>query len=167
MDRIDVRQATAADHSRIVDLLARSWGSTTVIAHGVTYDAATLPALLAERRGRVAGLLTYDIVGDAFEVVSLDAVVRGSGAGTSLLEAAAEQAERAGLRRLWLITTNDNLDGLRFYQRRGMRLVRVTPGAVDESRKLKPGIPLVGDFGIEIHDELTLEMRLPRARPHH
>lgn len=167
MDRIDVRQATAADHSRIVDLLSRSWGSTTVIAHGVVHDAAALPALLAERRGRLAGLLTYDIVGEAFEVVSIDAVVRGAGVGTVLLNAAAEQAERAGLRRLWLITTNDNLDALRFYQRRGMRLVRVAPGAVDESRKLKPAIPLVGDFDIEIHDELTLEMRLPRPRPHH
>ena len=162
MDRIDVRQATAADHSRIVDLLARAWGSTTVIAHGIVYDAATLPALLAERRGRLAGLLTYAIEGDAFEVVSIDAVVKGSGSGTVLLNAAAEQAERAGLRRLWLVTSNDNLDALRFYQRRGMRLVRVTPGAVDESRRLKPGIPLVGDFDIEIHDELVLEMRLPR-----
>ena len=162
MERIDVRQATAADHSRIVDLLARSWGSTKVVAHGVVYDAATLPALLAERRGRLAGLLTYAIDGDAFEVVSIDAVVRGAGVGTVLLAAAAEQAERAGLRRLWLITTNDNLDALRFYQRRGMRLVRVAPGAVDESRRIKPSIPLVGDFGIEMHDELTLEMRLPR-----
>jgi N-acetylglutamate synthase-like GNAT family acetyltransferase len=167
MDRIDVRQATAADHARIVDLLARSWGGTTVIAHGVTYDAATLPALLAERRGRLAGLLTYAIEGDALEVVSIDAVVKRAGAGTVLLEAAAGLAERTGLRRLWLITTNDNLNALRFYQRRGMRLVRVAPGAVDESRKIKPGIPLVGDFGIEIHDELTLELRLPRPRPHH
>jgi len=165
MERIDVRQATTADHSRIVDLLARSWGSTKVIAHGVVYDAATLPALLAERRGRLAGLLTYAIDGDAFEVVSIDAVVRSAGAGTVLLAAAAAQAERTGLRRLWLVTTNDNLDSLRFYQRRGMRLVRVTPGAVDESRKIKPSIPLVGDFGIEIHDELTLEMRLPRPEP--
>jgi N-acetylglutamate synthase-like GNAT family acetyltransferase len=167
MERIAVRQATGADHAHIVDLLARSWGSTTVIAHGVTYDAATLPALVAERRGRLAGLLTYAIEGDAFEVVSIDAVVRSAGAGTVLLEAAAGLAERAGLRRLWLVTTNDNLDALRFYQRRGMRLVRVSPGAVDESRKVKPGIPLVGDFGIAIHDELTLEMRLPRAAPHH
>ena len=167
MERIDVRQATAADHSRIVDLLARSWGSTKVIAHGVVYDAATLPALLAERRGRLAGLLTYAIDGDAFEVVSIDAVVQRAGAGTVLLDAAAEQAERAGLRRLWLVTTNDNLDALRFYQRRGMRLARVTPGAVDESRKIKPSIPLVGDFGIEMHDEFTLEMRLPRRKPHH
>ncbi|WP_030437969.1 GNAT family N-acetyltransferase [Actinoplanes subtropicus] len=167
MDRIDVRQATAVDHSRIVDLLTRSWGSTIVVAHGVVYDAATLPALLAERRGRLAGLLTYAIEGDAFEVVSLDAVVRGAGTGTLLLDAAAEQAERGGLRRLWLVTTNDNLDALRFYQRRGMRLVGVAAGAVDESRKLKPGIPLVGDFDIEIHDELTLELRLPRpgSRP--
>jgi N-acetylglutamate synthase-like GNAT family acetyltransferase len=167
MDRIDVRQATAADHSRIVDLLARSWGSTTVVGHGVVYDAATLPALLAERRGRLAGLLTYAIGSDDFEVVSIDAVVKSAGVGTVLLAAAAEHAERAGLRRLWLVTTNDNLDALRFYQRRGLRLVRVTPGGVDESRRIKPGIPLVGDFGIEIHDELTLEMRLPRPTPHH
>jgi len=100
-------------------------------------------------------------------VVSIDAVVKGAGAGTVLLAAAVEQAERAGLRRLWLVTTNDNLDALRFYQRRGMRMVKVTPGALDESRRIKPGIPLVGDFGIEIHDELRLEMRLPRPAPHH
>jgi N-acetylglutamate synthase-like GNAT family acetyltransferase len=167
MDPIDVRQAGTADHSRIVDLLTRSWGSTIVVAHGVVHDAATLPALLAERRGRLAGLLTYAIDGDAFEVVSIDAVVRSAGVGTVLLDAAAGHAERAGLRRLRLVTTNDNLDALRFYQRRGLRLVQVTPGGVDESRRIKPGIPLVGDFGIEIHDELTLELRLPRPRPRH
>src|SRR4051812_26346635 len=110
MDLIDVRQAGTADHSRIVDLLTRSWGSTTVVAHGVVHDAATLPALLAARRGRLAGLLTYAIEGDAFEVVSIDAVVRGAGVGTALLDAAAGHAERAGLRRLRLVTTNDNLD---------------------------------------------------------
>ena len=63
------------------------------------------------------------------------------------------------------MTSNDNLDALRFYQRRGMRIVAVHRGAVDEAREVRPSIPLVGEHGIEIHDELELEMTLARERP--
>jgi Acetyltransferase (GNAT) family len=48
-----------------------------------------------------------------------------------LLAAVAEEAVRRGARRLWLITSNDNLDALRFYQRRGIvaeAIVRVASG---------------------------------------
>jgi hypothetical protein len=31
---------------------------------------------------------------------------------------------------------------------------------VDEARRLKPSIPLVGDHGIPVHDELELELPL-------
>jgi hypothetical protein len=53
-----------------------------------------------------------------------------------------------------LITTNDNLEALRFYQRRGMRLVAVHRGAVDAAREMKPSISEVGEYGIPLHDEL-------------
>ena len=63
--------------------------------------------------------------------------------------------------RLWVITTNDNIDALRFYQRRGFCLVCVHRGAVDRSRaSLKPEIPLAGNYGIPLRDELELEKRL-------
>jgi GNAT superfamily N-acetyltransferase len=152
--------ASAADRATIVSLLADSWGTTTLLAHGVAYDAATLPALLAERGGAVAGLLTYTVGDEGLEIITLDAVERRSGAGTALLAAAVDVARAAGARRVWLVTTNDNLDALRFYQRRGLRIIGVAPGAVDESRVRKPSIPLVGEHGIEIHDELTLELRI-------
>jgi hypothetical protein len=42
-------------------------------------------------------------------------------------------ARRAGCTRLSLITTNDNLDALRFCQRRGFRVAALHPGAVDEA----------------------------------
>jgi hypothetical protein len=65
---------------------------------------------------------------------------------------------RTTAQRVWLVTTNDNLDALRFYQRRGFRIAQVRPGAVDETRKtLKPSIAEVGDFGIPIRDEIVLE----------
>jgi ribosomal protein S18 acetylase RimI-like enzyme len=161
MDHVDVRQATARDHHTIVDIFTRLRGTTIVVGHGVTYDMSALPALLAYRGDRVAGLLTYVIGPDGLEVVTIDAVVRRSGVGSALLGAATDLAVENGAVRLWLITTNDNLDALRFYQRRGMRIVAVAPGAVDQSRRIKP-IPLVGDYDIEIHDEITLEMRPPR-----
>jgi hypothetical protein len=58
------------------------------------------------------------------------------------------------------MTTNDNLRALRFYQRRGLRLAALYPGAVEESRRLKPSIPLIGENGIPIRDELELELDL-------
>lgn len=161
MSTYSVRAVAAGDREWIRDLLAGSWGTTTVMAHGVAYDASLLPALVAERDGRVAGLLTYTIeVDSGLEIVTLDAIERRSGAGTALLGAAAELARSAGAHRIWLVTSNDNLDALRFYQRRGMRISGVAPGAVDEARAKKPSIPLVGEYGIAIHDELTLELRL-------
>jgi hypothetical protein len=35
---------------------------------------------------------------------------------------------------------------------------------VDKARAVKPSIPLIGDYGISIHDELELELRLGSAR---
>jgi RimJ/RimL family protein N-acetyltransferase len=62
-------------------------------------------------------------------------------------------------RRLWLITTNDNVRAQRFYERCGFELVAVHEGAVDRARVAKPDIPLLGDGGVEIHDELAYELR--------
>jgi GNAT superfamily N-acetyltransferase len=160
-ETVDVRPATSTDRPVVVELLTASWGGTVVVAHGVRYDAATLPALIAWAGDEPRGLLTYTIGQDGLEVVTLDATSKGGGAGTRLLAAAAEIAWAHRCPRLWLITTNDNLDALRFYQRRGMRIVGVTPGAVDRARRVKPGIPLTGDYGIALHDELTLELRPP------
>ncbi|MGV2919512.1 GNAT family N-acetyltransferase [Streptomyces alfalfae] len=117
-------------------------------------------ALLAEQDGRVVGLLTYTLSDAGLEIVSLDAVVRHSGVGSFLLAVAAETAQRAGARRFRLVTTNDNLDALCFYQRRGLRITDVTPGAVDAARVVKPSIPLSSEYSIPLHDELTLELPL-------
>ncbi|MEU8816762.1 GNAT family N-acetyltransferase [Actinoplanes sp. NPDC048796] len=157
---VTVRPAGPSDRDLVTGLLTRSWGSPIVVAHGVRYDASTLPALIARRDGAPAGLITYHLDGDGLEIVTFDALTRHEGVGTALLDAAVATARDLGAGRVWLITTNDNLDALRFYQRRGLRLVAVSPGAADEARRLKPSIPLAGDYGIEIHDELVLALRL-------
>jgi hypothetical protein len=66
----------------------------------------------------------------------------------------------AGVEILPVTTTNDNLNALRFYQRRGFRITEVRPRAVDDARRLKPSIPIVGEYGIPIRDEIELERRV-------
>lgn len=85
-----------------------------------------------------------------------NAVHRLSGTGTALAERVVAEARRRGCREIRLTTTNDNVDALRFYQRRGFRLAALRAGAAAESRKIKPEIPDTGDHGIPLHGELDL-----------
>jgi GNAT superfamily N-acetyltransferase len=155
-----IRPATEDDRAWIVRHLERSWGSPIVVSRGTAHDGSQLPALLAMRGDEHAGLATYHVAGDECELVSLDSLCEGQGIGSALLAGVGEEAGRRGCRRLWLITTNDNLDAIRFYHRRGMRLVAVHRGGADEARRLKPSIPLIGEHGIPIHDELEFELEL-------
>jgi ribosomal protein S18 acetylase RimI-like enzyme len=109
----------------------------------------------------VLGLLTYVVSVRSCEVLTLHAAESWRGAGSALLTALEGALAAKGCERVWLITTNDNVDALRFYQRRGFHLVALYPGAVDSARRdLKPAIPEVGDHGIALRDELLLEKML-------
>ncbi|NLJ25121.1 MAG: GNAT family N-acetyltransferase, partial [Firmicutes bacterium] len=65
-----------------------------------------------------------------------------------------------GCKRVWVITTNDNVAAIRFYQLRGFSLVALYRNALEEARKLKPEIPLIGIDGIPVRDEVELEILL-------
>src|SRR5215469_6678928 len=135
-----IRPAGPADVAWIAEFLRERWGATTVVVHGEVVDAAHLPALIAEPQ---RGLATYRRLGGDAELVTLDAVPPGSGTGTALVEAMTRKLSAEGCARLWLTMTNANLSALQFYLRRGFRLSRVRPGAVDQARELKPSIPVV------------------------
>ena len=136
------------------------WGET-VVSRGRSWRPADLPAFVATVGGEPAGLATWRVEGDEAELVSIEARLADRGVGTALLRAVRAAAADAGCRRLWLVTTNDNTSALRFYQRRGWVLVAVHLGALEASRRLKPSIPLRGNDGIPIRDELELECALP------
>jgi N-acetylglutamate synthase-like GNAT family acetyltransferase len=151
-----VRLATAADRAWIAEVLRTRWGATSVVVRGTQFDGLALPALIAEDEGRHCGLATLDQRGAEWEIVTLDALEQRCGVGTSLLEETTRTARAAGAKRLLVVTTNDNLDALRFYQRRGFAISAIRPDAIRQSRKLKPSIPQIGQFGIPIRDEIEL-----------
>ena len=158
MPSFTVRPLTPADRDWVARHIADRWGAEIVVAHGVVYRPAELPGFAAVQDEDVAGLVTYNIEGDACEIVTIDSSHPGLGIGTALIEAVECAAIASGCRRLWLITTNDNLHALGFYQKRGFRLVALRPGAVDRARKLKTEIPETGNDGIPIRDEIELEI---------
>ena len=132
-------------------LAVRQWGAEIVVSRGRAHCVAELPGFVAEQNGERVGVATYRFDGDECELVTIDTLRQHCGVGTALLQAV---IGAAGNRRLWLITTNDNLDAMRFYQRRGFVLSAVYPDAIEQSRRIKPQIPRVGNFGIPIRDEL-------------
>jgi GNAT superfamily N-acetyltransferase len=163
-----IRQIRLEERGELDRVIVKSWGSPYVASRLSLHRVSGLPCLLAVDGERWLGVAAYRFAAGACKLVLLEAFERGHGTGTALLNAVAELARAAGARRLWLVTTYDNVDAMRFYQRRGLRLVRLWPDAATQARKLlKPEIPLVGDHGIPIRDELEFDCPLtgPSGRP--
>jgi GNAT superfamily N-acetyltransferase len=139
--------------------VAAAFGGDIQVRRGEAIDTSRLPGLVAERDGEPIGLLRYDPGGgsgtsDEVELAVLVTPVRGAGAGSALIAALRRAVPH---RPIWVVTTNDNVDALRFYQRQGFRLRALRAGAVDDARRtLKPGIPATGAHDLPIHDELEL-----------
>lgn len=158
---IEIRRIEERDREWLRPFMAEHWGAEAMASRGKLMRPAELPGFVAERRGKVLGVVTYRHEGEDFEVASLNSLEEGSGIGRRLLDAVVAEARAKGLPRAWLITTNDNIGALRFYQRLGWELVAVHRGAVDRAREtLKPEIPRLGNDGIPIRDEIELESRL-------
>lgn len=156
-----VRRATPDDREWVRALVREHWADDFVLSLGQVFRPDEQPGFIAEQGGERAGLLAYNIEGDTCEIVALAATQPGGGVGTRLIEAVREAAVEAGCRRLRLITTNDNVDALRFYQRRGFVLTALHRNEIEAFRQIKPGIPETGFYGIPIRDVLELEQVLP------
>jgi ribosomal protein S18 acetylase RimI-like enzyme len=145
----------------MLETLQERWPHELLVGGGRVREPSELSALVATDNDEPVGLLTYVIEGGVAELVTLDALRPGMGVGASLLTKLADLAHSAGARRLLAMVTNDNVRGLRYYQRLGFRLGDLRPGAIDELRPRKPWIPTTGQDDIPIRDEIDLVLDLP------
>lgn len=155
-----IRPTDHGDKEWVVRLLSAHWGSPRIVTRGKIHQADSLPGFVALYNGELIGLVTYRIADDECEVVTLNSLRESMGIGTTLLRAVKNAALAANCRRLWLVTTNDNLAAIRFYQKRGYVLVALHRNALEQSRRLKSEIPVLGIDGIPLRDEIELEMLL-------
>ena len=155
-----MRRLTPDDLPRLRQFWIEHWGGEEMVTRGNVYRPEQLDGFVIEDEREWLGLVTFIVTGDECEVTSLNSLREAQGIGTSLINAVVEEARKHGYKRVFFITTNDNLNALGFYQKRGFELVAVYRGAVNESRKIKPGIPLIGYNNIPLRDEIELEMNL-------
>jgi ribosomal protein S18 acetylase RimI-like enzyme len=158
-----LRRLKEEDLPRLRQFLIEHWGGEEMITHGRVYRPEQLEGFVVEDGEEWIGLLTFAMEEGECEITSLDSLREGKGLGSRLIDQAIEEATSRGCQRLFLITTNDNLNALGFYQKRGFEIAAIYRGAVNDSRKIKPGIPLVGYNNIPLRDEIELEMSLRGA----
>jgi ribosomal protein S18 acetylase RimI-like enzyme len=148
---------TPHDLPRLRQFWNEHWGGEEMVIHGETFHLDQLDGFVTDDW---RGILTFYIRDEECEIVSIDSLNEGQGVGTKLIRAVMKEARNRNCKRLFLSTTNDNIHALRFYQKRGFELAALRRGAVNESRKIKPSIPLTGNDDIPIRDEIELEMNL-------
>ena len=131
--------------------------------HGYTFVMGekfkTLTLNLLTGTDKVVGPGKYDIVYSMNDLVG-NSKKENIGIGTNLLNEVEKAAMINNCKKIRLITTNDNLRALQFYQKRGYCLTKLYPNAMEEVRKVKPNVPEIGDNDIPLRDEIELEKQL-------
>ncbi|MDZ5470503.1 GNAT family N-acetyltransferase [Bacillus sp. 31A1R] len=146
------------EKSKLLHFFTEHWGSPKMVISSGVYECDSLPGYVClSDKQEVIGLVTFVDRGNEREIISLDSILENKGIGSNLMELAETDAKQANMDKITLITSNDNINAIKFYQKRGYRIVQVLCDAIDEARKIKPSIPLIGYHGIPIKDELVLE----------
>ena len=157
MEYVSINQQ---NRQQINAFISERWLSTDMIIRGKKIDMTKSDGIAAMENGGIIGLLTYAIRGGICEITSLDSLTEGRGIGTALINRVIRMAKESGCRRIIVVTTNDNINAIRFYQKRGFDMARFYRNALDISRKMKPEIPLIGDHGIPLRHEIEFELNL-------
>jgi GNAT superfamily N-acetyltransferase len=150
-----VRSSESSDAPWIERLLEQHWGGRLAIINLQWIDLLEHSALVA---GDCQGLAIYRTAPRA-ELLLLHTEHADAGIGTALVEHVLQICFQGGAPQLWVTTTNNNLKAIEFYQRRGFLIANVRVGAVDRARRLKPRIPVIGNNGLAIRDEVELVIK--------
>jgi len=144
-----------------VDLqVAESWNGPFVVSKGNLHDTRTHNGFVAVNNGNTIGYIHYNITSNECEITVLESLHKKQGIGRALINTVIQKAKEAYCDRVWLITTNDNTEAIRFYQRFGFALRAVHIDSMDEARILKPQIPLTGNDEIPLKHEFEFELMI-------
>jgi N-acetylglutamate synthase-like GNAT family acetyltransferase len=160
-EKFTVTPITKNDVEWVKNLFIQYWGGDICVSRGKVQKVDDFTGgFIAKIPKQNAGFITYTITGMELEITNLISLKENLGIGSALVKSVIDQAKKQEIKRICLTTTNDNLKGIGFWQKRGFKLVRVYPNAMEYTRKLKPAVPLLGENGIPLRDELELEMIL-------
>ncbi|QWU46702.1 GNAT family N-acetyltransferase [Bacillus sp. NP247] len=154
---VHIQKITPEMKETIRGFMCENWGSSMMVSRGRAHQLEELPGFIALKNDRIVGIITCEVLKNMCEVVSLDSFEEGNGIGTKLVDCVLQMARENECEKVWLITTNDNMNALRFYQKRNFMMTNLYIDAVKEARKIKKEIPFIGYDNIAISHEIQLE----------
>lgn len=157
-----IEKITDKNRKQVNDFIIQHWYTTKMVICGKIIDLSEAEGFVFIDETKIIGLITYIIYGEVLEILSLNSIYENQGIGTVLLNKVIGEAENHSCRRIVLITTNDNINALRFYQKRGFEMIQLFYNSVEKSRKLKPEIPLIGDNNIPLKSEIQMELQMKK-----
>lgn len=159
--KFTIREIRPEDTEWKKQVFIQYWGGDFVVSRGKVRRIEEFNGgYIAEQRNKKVGLITYKIINSELEITGLISNDEKKGIGTALVNSVITFAKQKGIKRVCLVTTNDNLNALGFWQKRGFKLVKICPNAMEATRRLKPSLPLIGENNIPLRDEIELEMML-------
>ena len=155
-----IEKITDSNRHIINEFLNEHWYSTTMVVKCKEIDLKYADGFFIREDNSIIGLITYFVYDKEMEITSLDSLHENHGVGTELVNAVINDAKIKGCDRISLITTNDNINAIRFYQKRGFDMIKIYRNAVDIARTIKPSIPLIAENSIPIRHEIEFELIL-------
>ncbi len=157
---MNIREIDSTSRATVDRIIEEQWMGPVIVTRGKAIDTSTNPGFVLVEDGDILGFITYMITASQCEITVLTILDqgRGRGIGSALIRSVVDAARAAQCRRVWLITTNDNTQAIRFYQKQGFSLAAVHINALDRSRELKPSMPMTGIDGIPLKHEFEFEM---------
>ncbi|MDF2542420.1 MAG: acetyltransferase [Herbinix sp.] len=153
----EIKDSNREDVTRFIN---DNWLSTVLIIRGKMIDMTIVDGIVVYDNNCIIGLISYELRDKECEILSLDSLLENKGVGSELVKRVIEIARSHECIKLKLITTNDNINAIKFYQKRGFDMIRIYHNALEISRQLKPSIPLIGNYGIPLLHEIEFELRL-------
>jgi GNAT superfamily N-acetyltransferase len=157
---IAINQISSEDAIWLKSLIECEWGGNPLVIRGKSYYPEKLPGLIALKENSRIGFLSYEIRENICEIIAFEVFEKFCGIGSKMLNTLISIIKENACNQIYVMTTNDNLDALRFYQRRGFNITGIHINSVKKSRAIKPSIPINGDLGIPLRDEIDLTLKL-------
>ncbi len=154
------RETDSSDSEIIKELMKKHWGGEPLVIRGKKYFPSSLDGIMVLKNQQVIGFLFYEVQNKICEIIVFEVFDKFNGIGTKILDQLKEMARSKNCEKVYVMTTNDSLDALRFYQRRGFHICGIHIDSVKVSRKIKPSISEAGEYGIPLRDEIDLEFKL-------
>ena len=158
--KFEIKKFEQKHKDQVYKFIEKEWGALNIVSRGKMFYVENLNGFVAVNNEKVMGFVLYNIENNECEIIVIYSDIENKGIGSALINSMKNFAKENKCKRLFLITTNDNIRGFEFYQKKGFTIAKIHIGAIKNSRKMKPQIPLIADNGIPIRDEIELEIKL-------